>query len=95
MSLRNCQGSRGLAPIIGRLCSQGTAVARGPHRHEPLSESPKCQGDALCDLGDILKADGRRDDAADAYRRALACYESKRIVPLARRARERLETLAR
>lgn len=48
------------------------------------------QGDALCDLSEVLEAAGRRDEAAAALREALERYERKRIVPLASRTRERL-----
>jgi class 3 adenylate cyclase len=53
------------------------------------------QGDALCDLAEVLEAAGRRDEAAAALREALERYERKRIVPLARRTRERLAMLER
>jgi hypothetical protein len=43
----------------------------------------------------VLEAAGRRDDATDAYRNALECYERKRIVPLVRQVRERLDALER
>jgi class 3 adenylate cyclase len=51
------------------------------------------QGDALWDLAEVLEAAGRRDEAAAALREALERYERKRIVPLARRTRERLAML--
>jgi hypothetical protein len=51
------------------------------------------QGDALCDLAEVLEAAGQRDEAAAALREALERYERKRIVPLARRTRKRLAML--
>ncbi|HKC77637.1 MAG TPA: adenylate/guanylate cyclase domain-containing protein [Gaiellaceae bacterium] len=57
------------------------------------SDSPHLTGDAYDDLGEVLEAAGRRDEAAAAWRKALGCYEQKGIVPLARRIRERLDAL--
>jgi class 3 adenylate cyclase/tetratricopeptide (TPR) repeat protein len=51
------------------------------------------QGDCWCDLGEVLEAAGRREDAIAAWREALERYERKEIVPLARRVRERLAAL--
>jgi tetratricopeptide (TPR) repeat protein len=58
------------------------------------TDSTGRQGDALFDLGVVLEAAGRRDDAAATLRDALERYERKGIVPLARRTRERLATLS-
>jgi tetratricopeptide (TPR) repeat protein len=51
------------------------------------------QGDAFYDLAQVLAAANRDDEATDAYRDALALYERKGIIPLARSARERLAAL--
>jgi tetratricopeptide (TPR) repeat protein len=51
------------------------------------------QGEALCDLAEVFEAAGRREEAIAAWREALDRYERKQIIPLARRVRERLETL--
>ena len=80
--------SRGETAEAERLARE--AVARSE-----LTDSTQTQGDALCDLGAVLEAAGRQGAAADAYRGALECYERKRIVPLARRVRERLVALER
>jgi hypothetical protein len=50
-------------------------------------------GDALSDLAEVLEAAARRDEAVTALRAALDCYDRKRIIPLARRTRERVATL--
>ena len=50
-------------------------------------------GDAQCDLAHVLGAAGRRDEAIEAWRAALDRYESKEIVPLVARVRERLAAL--
>jgi class 3 adenylate cyclase/tetratricopeptide (TPR) repeat protein len=57
------------------------------------TDSPMWQGQALCDLGEVLEASGRRHEAAATLEQALKCYERKEIVPLARRVRERLAAL--
>jgi tetratricopeptide (TPR) repeat protein len=51
------------------------------------------QGDAWCDLAEVLEAADRRDEAIAAWGEALDRYERKGIVPLARRVRERLACL--
>jgi class 3 adenylate cyclase/tetratricopeptide (TPR) repeat protein len=51
------------------------------------------QGDAQCDLAEVLEAAGRRDEAARAWREALDRYERKQVVPLAARVRERIAAL--
>jgi tetratricopeptide (TPR) repeat protein len=51
------------------------------------------QGECWYDLGEVLEAAGRREDAVAAWREALDHYERKEIVPLARRVRERLASL--
>ncbi|HET7352889.1 MAG TPA: tetratricopeptide repeat protein, partial [Gaiellaceae bacterium] len=51
------------------------------------------QGDAYCDLAEVLEAAGRREEAVAAWREALDRYERKGIVPLARLVRERLASL--
>ena len=79
-------------------------AARGEHAEaEPLvqeavdlslrSDSPWLQGHAFYDLGEVLEAAGRRDEAIAALREALDRYERKEIIPLARRVRERLAAL--
>jgi AAA ATPase-like protein/adenylate/guanylate cyclase family protein len=51
------------------------------------------QGEAHCDLAEVLEAAGRREEAIAAWGEALDRYERKGIVPLARRVRERLAAL--
>ena len=57
------------------------------------SDSPVLQGEAHCDLAEVLETAGRRDEAIAAWREALDRYERKEIIPLARRVRERLAAL--
>ena len=57
------------------------------------TDSPLWRGDAYRDLARVLEAAGRRDEAVTALGQALECYESKPIIPLVRRMRERLAAL--
>jgi class 3 adenylate cyclase/tetratricopeptide (TPR) repeat protein len=57
------------------------------------TDSPGQQGDALYGLAEVLEVAGRRDEAEATFHEALARYEQKGIVPLARRTRERLAAL--
>jgi hypothetical protein len=51
------------------------------------------QGDALCDLAEVLDAADRTDEAAAALNEALEHYERKRNLAMARQVRERLPEL--
>jgi class 3 adenylate cyclase len=51
------------------------------------------QGDALCDLADVLHAAGRHEEAAAALSDALDRYERKRNLPMARQVRKRIADL--
>lgn len=51
------------------------------------------QGDALCDLAEVLAAGGRRQESVEALSEALDRYDRKQVIPLARRVRERLGTV--
>jgi class 3 adenylate cyclase len=94
-------------PITQSLWRQATALVashRGEHTEaETLARDaltyiletdyPRLQGDTFCDLAAVLKAAGRREEAAAAWHEALDRYERKGIIPLARRTRERLSAL--
>ena len=69
-----------------RLARDAVAIAAG-------TDGLRFQGDAYADLAEVLEAAGRREDAVAAWQEALERYERKRIVPLARRVRERLAAL--
>jgi tetratricopeptide (TPR) repeat protein len=73
--------------------AEAELLAREAARFAFETDSPVWQGQALCDLGEVLEAAGRRDEAVEALEQALECYERKEIVPLARRVRERLAAL--
>jgi tetratricopeptide (TPR) repeat protein len=51
------------------------------------------QGDALCDLADVLAAAGRGDEAAAALAQAFERYERKHNLAMTRQVRERLSEL--
>jgi class 3 adenylate cyclase len=53
----------------------------------------QAQGDALCDLAEVLDAAGRHDEAAAALHQALERYDRKRLSPLAARLRDQLAAL--
>ena len=52
------------------------------------------QGDALCDLAEVLLAGGRGEEAAGAFEQALDLYERKKNLAMAGRIREKLATTA-
>jgi len=51
------------------------------------------QGDALCDLAEVLHAAGRLDEAATALEQALERYERKKNLAMVAQVRPRLEAL--
>jgi hypothetical protein len=51
------------------------------------------QGDALCDLAEVLTVGGRSDEAAAALTESLDRYERKRNLAMARQVRTRLADL--
>jgi class 3 adenylate cyclase/tetratricopeptide (TPR) repeat protein len=73
--------------------SDAERLARETVAQTNKTDSPQAQGDAYFDLAEILEAAGRRDEAAAAWNEALGRYEQKKIIPLARRTRERLAAL--
>ncbi len=92
------------AQALWRQVQARVHASRGEHaKAEPLAreavemlgetDALPAQGDALFDLAEVLDAAGRREQAANALREALECYERKQLVPLAHRTRERLAAL--
>ena len=53
----------------------------------------QAQGDALCDLAEVLDAAGRHDEAAAALREAFERYDQKRLIPFAIRLRDQVAAL--
>jgi class 3 adenylate cyclase len=69
-----------------RLAREAVAIADG-------TDGLRFQGDGYSDLAEVLEAAGRREEAVAAWQEALARYERKQVIPLVRRARERLAAL--
>ena len=51
------------------------------------------QGDAFCDLAEVLAAAGRTDEAADALEQALDRYERKKNLAMVAQVKPKLEEL--
>jgi class 3 adenylate cyclase/tetratricopeptide (TPR) repeat protein len=77
----------------GKEHAEAERLARDAVSWVERSDSPYRQGDALSTLATVLGAAGRRDEAIGAWQDALGRYESKGIVPLAGRVRERVAEL--
>jgi DNA-binding SARP family transcriptional activator len=69
-----------------RLAREAVAIAERTDGLNP-------QGDALCDLAEILAAGGKADEAGAALQQALARYERKENIVMAERVRARLTGL--
>jgi tetratricopeptide (TPR) repeat protein len=93
-----------LAVALGWQAAALVHSARGEHAHaERLAreavrlafemDSPLWQGQAVCDLAEVLDAGGRREEAVAALQEALTLYERKQVIPLMRRVRERIAAL--
>jgi class 3 adenylate cyclase/tetratricopeptide (TPR) repeat protein len=84
--LARVHAHRGELAEAERLARQ--AVAEGER-----TDSLNLQAEALCDLGEVLAADGRPDDAAAAFEQALDRARRKKNLVLARQIRDRLVEL--
>jgi len=65
-------------------------LAREAVEYTKRSDGLNLQGDALCDLAEVLAAAGGGDEAATTLEQALDRYERKRNLATARRVRQRL-----
>jgi class 3 adenylate cyclase/tetratricopeptide (TPR) repeat protein len=68
-------------------------LAREAVAGQEQSDNLGFQGDAWCDLAEVLGAAGRDDKAAAAFAEALERYERKGNIPLSRQVRTRLSEL--
>jgi tetratricopeptide (TPR) repeat protein len=75
--------NRGRAAEAEALARQAVAIAE-------RTTGLNLQGDAFCDLAEVLYAAGRADEAAAAFEGALDCFERKRNLAMAHRVRARL-----
>jgi len=78
--------SRGEHVIAERLAREATAIIEN-------TDALNLQGDALCDLAEVLAAAGRTGEAADALDQALERYERKKNLAMVAQVRPRLEEL--
>jgi class 3 adenylate cyclase/tetratricopeptide (TPR) repeat protein len=76
--------ARGRAVEAEQLAEEAVAIA-APIDHLQIRAA------ALCALGEVLDASGRRDEALEAWHGALACFDQKQLTGPAARLRERLQ----
>ena len=78
--------------------SRGEYADAEPLAHEAVAltertDSPNWQGDALCDLAEVLAAAGRTDEAVEALEQALDRYERKKNLAMVAQVRPKLDSL--
>jgi class 3 adenylate cyclase/tetratricopeptide (TPR) repeat protein len=73
--------------------AEAELLAREAVAESERTDSLNLQAESLCDLGEVLAAAGRPDDAAAALEQALDRCRRKKNLALARRVRERLAEL--
>ena len=77
------------AAVRGERLAQETQAVGISERTDALTY----QGDAVCDLAEVLRAAGRGDEATSALGQALERYGRKKNLALARQVRARLAAL--
>jgi DNA-binding SARP family transcriptional activator/tetratricopeptide (TPR) repeat protein len=78
------QASRGEHAQAEQLAREAVAIGE-------QTDAINTQGDALCDLAEVLESAGRNDATVVALEQALARYERKRNLVMAERVRARLD----
>ena len=73
--------------------SEAEQLARGAVAISERTDALNLQGDALCDLAEVLHAVGRRNEAEAALAQALERYERKHNLAQAEQVRDRLAEL--
>ncbi len=73
--------------------AEAEALAREAVAVIERTDGPNYQGDALCDLAEVLHAAGRSDEAEAALAQALERYERKQNLAMAAQVRDRLAKL--
>jgi class 3 adenylate cyclase len=74
--------------------AEGERIAREAVALDRAGDSTWELGTSYSILAEVLEAAGRREEAIAAWQDALDCYDRKQVIPLARRLRERLGTMA-
>jgi len=74
---------RGQHEEAERMAREAVAIAEG-------TDALIRQGDALCDLAEVLRSAGRLQEAVTILEQALERYERKRNLPMAAQIRQRL-----
>ena len=80
------QASRGEHVQAGHLAREAVAISE-------QTDALNFQGDALCDLAEVLRSAGRTEEATATLEQGLERYERKRNIARAKRARARLAEL--
>ena len=73
--------------------TQAEQLAREAVASSERTDALNGQGDALCDLAEVLHAAGRSDEAAAALAQALERYEQKKNLAMSAQVRDRLAEL--
>ena len=73
--------------------SQAEQLAREAVAISERTDGLNLQGDALCDIAEVLHAAGRSDEAAAALGQALERYEQKKNLAMSAQVRDRLAEL--
>ena len=73
--------------------TQAEQLAREAVAITERTDGLNLQGDALCDLAEVLNAAGRSDQAPAALAQALERYERKKNLAMPAQARDRLAEL--
>jgi tetratricopeptide (TPR) repeat protein len=75
--------------------AQAEPLAREAVAISERTDALNWQGDALCDLAEVLAAAGRTDEAAEALEQALDRYERKKNLAMVAQVQPRLKALHR
>ena len=73
--------------------AEGDSLAREAVAIGERTDGLNLQGDAFCDLADVLAAAGRTDEAAEALEQALERYERKKNLAMVAQVEPKLEEL--
>jgi tetratricopeptide (TPR) repeat protein len=74
--------------------AEAERVAREAVELDLAGDSTWELGTSYSILAEVLEATGRREEATATWQEALACYDRKQVIPVARRLRKRLSAMA-